>query len=317
MRWFVPSWNGDVRLTPSGKDRTVLTVEEPTPDEREALKAIGAVLIEKGWCEDVTPTWVARTIEKEQLVIRAPIEEVGPVVVGLLRPGPAVLTAVRFSNGRVLTTSDGPAGMEAIAEAVREEEERKTEPETYRSQGGKKPVELAKPKAEAAATVRRPTPSCPQCIPGSVDPAREVLLAFLDEQEHEQWSKERAIIVRGGLSGHRYLLAHRHSPRAQYWGRMCFDIDEDLVVHFHDWRVPPEEEVLAAKLILEHREPWLRNEATMLGCMRANAMIFKNPFGGGMDGVPDSYFTSRIGSFLRGDPPTECCASPIPFPVLT
>ena len=25
--------------------------------------------------------------------------------------------------------------------------------------------------------------------------------------------------------------------------------------------MPPEEEILAAKLILEHREPWLRNEA--------------------------------------------------------
>ena len=36
------------------------------------------------------------------------------------------------------------------------------------------------------------------------------------------------------------------------------------MLHFHDNSVPPEEEVLAAKLILEHREPWLRNEATCL-----------------------------------------------------
>jgi hypothetical protein len=64
------------------------------------------------------------------------------------------------------------------------------------------------------------------------------------------------------------------------------------VVHFHDRRVPPEEEVLAAKLILEHAEPWLRNEATLWS---AGAMIFKNPFGNGMDGVEDATFTQRIG----------------------
>jgi hypothetical protein len=75
-----------------------------------------------------------------------------------------------------------------------------------------------------------------------------------------------------------------------------------MVVHFHDWRVPPEEEILAAKLILEHREPWLRNEATMLGGGKGHGpdLVFKNPFGNGWDGVPDSNATSNFGNFLRG-----------------
>ena len=60
-----------------------------------------------------------------------------------------------------------------------------------------------------------------------------------------------------------------------------------------------EEEVLAAKLILEHREPWLRNEATMLSC-NSSVLVFKNPFGDVNDGVPDANFTSRLGvSLLR------------------
>ena len=46
--------------------------------------------------------------------------------------------------------------------------------------------------------------------------------------------------------------------------KICYDIDDRCVLHFHDWTVPPEEEVLATKLILEHREAWLRNEATVL-----------------------------------------------------
>lgn len=146
--------------------------------------------------------------------------------------------------------------------------------------------------AKAAATVKRPTPCCPRCIHGSVGPAREVLLAFLDEHEHETWAQDRTLVVEGGLSGHRYLLAHRHTPTARRIGRVCFDLDDEAVVHFHDWTVPPEEEILAAKLILEHREPWLRNEATMF---QGGTDRFKNPFGDINDGVPDSDFVHDLG----------------------
>jgi hypothetical protein len=114
--------------------------------------------------------------------------------------------------------------------------------------------------------------------------------------------------VHGGLSGNRYILAHRHSERARRQGRICFDVDDQMVVHFHDWTVPPEEEVLAAKLILEHREPWLRNEATMLGPqfnfregLRICVMKFKNPFGGFSDGVPDANLTRAIGGLFIKD----------------
>ncbi len=83
---------------------------------------------------------------------------------------------------------------------------------------------------------------------------------------------------------------------------MCFDLDDRFVVHFHDWRVPPEEEVLAAKLILEHREDWLRNEATCLllqGSERAK-MVFKNPFGDGLDGTADASFSYKFGVLAQG-----------------
>ena len=53
--------------------------------------------------------------------------------------------------------------------------------------------------------------------------------------------------------------------------------------------------MLAAMLILRHREPWLRNEATALGNFRH---VFKNPFGDMMDGVEDSVWTQQVGSVL-------------------
>lgn len=155
-----------------------------------------------------------------------------------------------------------------------------------------------KPEVEKAVTVRRPTPSCPRCLPGSVKAADEVLQPFLDEEQHEMWAKERAIEVTGHLSGHRYIVSHRNGRHAQRAGKICFDQDDCGVLHFHDNTVPPEEEVLATKLMLEHRENWLRHEASCLG--GDFDWVFKNPFGNGMDGVKDSVFAGEIGNFMRG-----------------
>jgi hypothetical protein len=281
MRWFIPSWNGDLRLEPDPKDpgRTRLSIVKPTADEVRTVNEMGRVFAEKGWLSD---PW--QMVEKKRfqrtstILIQAPLEQVGPVATGIMRPGHQVLTAIRFKGGAIETVSGKqPAELQALADKA-----------------AAAPPE--KP-AEAAVTVKRPTPSCPQCIPGAIEPATETLLAFLSEEEHKSWSRDRSITVHGGLSGHRYLLSHRHSDFAQRAGRMCFDLDDRFVVHFHDWRVPPEEEVLAAKLILEHREPWLRNEATCFAARRAE-MVFKNPFGGVTDGIRDASFSHTLGQML-------------------
>jgi hypothetical protein len=296
MKWYIPSWNGDLRLTPSAKnaDETELTIVKPTEQERQAVNAMGPVFVEKGWLKEWSHVGPKKLFTRDKtLLIHAPLEQVGPIVAKLLKPQAAVLTAITFKDGRVETSSGSLAELQALSE-----------------EAAKQPPEKA---PEAAVTVKRPTPSCPQCVEGSIEPAREVLLAFLTEEQHADWARERAIVVRGGLSGNRYILAHRHSERARRQGRICFDVDDQMVVHFHDWTVPPEEEVLAAKLILEHREPWLRNEATMLGPqfnfqegVRINVMKFKNPFGGFSDGVPDAQFTQQIGRlFMFGIPEPE------------
>ena len=101
----------------------------------------------------------------------------------------------------------------------------------------------------------------------------------------------------GGVTGHRYVIAHRHSSPAVSWGKITFDRDDEIVIHFHDNSVPPEEEVLAAKLILESpHEAWLRNEATAFG----GTDVLKNPFGGVMDGVADASLMSSLGMLTNG-----------------
>lgn len=285
MRWFIPSWNGDLRLEPDPKDPsvTLLSIASPTLSEVLIVNQLGKACEGMGWLEAPWEEFVKKRFMREKRFrVKAPLEKVGPLATSIMRPGNQVLTAVRFKDGVIETVSgsDAPA-LEALAEKAAAAPEEKP--------------------ATAAATVKRPTPSCPACIPGAIEPATECLLAFLSESEHEQWARERAIIVQGGLSGNRYLLSHRHSPFAQRAGRMCFDLDDHVVVHFHDWTVPPEEEVLAAKLILEHREPWLRNEATFLGLWGRSdrPLVFKNPFGGVLDGVPDANLSRSFGEILQ------------------
>lgn len=274
MKLYVPSWNGDFRLENDGEGRTKLVVHDPTPHE---LKIIAEFLRQTGSLDwrDVGPG------DRRTVKVDVPLARAAEVLIKLTRPEKQTLTAVSFSDGKLsIVEGADEAAVEKIGAAV--EEAAATED----------PERPAK-----AASVRRPTPCCPDCEVGSVAPASEVLLAFLSDEEHATWARDRAIVVTGGLTGHRYLLAHRRSALAAYNTKMCFDLDDGQIVHFHDNSVPPEEEVLAAKLILEHREPWLRNEATLLGGIN---MRFKNPFGDGLDGTESAALVSAIGHWFGG-----------------
>lgn len=271
--WAVPTHNGDLRLEPDAdapKKKTKLSIIDPTPDEKNQVIALSALLIDRGWIEEPISS------EKfDAVTINAPLEEVGPVFVNALRPGPAVLTAVRFKDGKIEVCEHREPG------ATAKELEKLAE----------------KPKAEAAATVKRPTPCCPDCFVGAIKPASEVLLSFLTPEQHETWRRARYIVVRGGLSGHRYIIAHRNSEIAAKNEKIAWDCEDREAVHFHDWSVPPEEEVLAAMLCLQFREPWLRNEATCWTGYGNFTRVFKNPFGGVLDGRPDATLTEFFGGY--------------------
>lgn len=285
MKVYLPSWNGDIRLAAaSDANASTLILTEPTPQERIMVGNFLRIASKKAWWKGTPPPeggpYQGDSLE---IGINAPIAKASKLLIGLGRPKDRTLTAVKFSGGKMEVvegaTSKSLAAIEDVIARAKKEEAGKEEAK--------------------AASVKRPTPSCPQCMPGAIGPASEVLLSFLTTEQHEQWSRERAILVQGQLSGHRYIIAHRNSALAQRVGRICFDVDDAAVVHFHDWSVPPEEEVLAAKLIMEHAEPWLRNEATLLGLGIKND-LYANPFGNAMDGTESAYFAQDVGNALLG-----------------
>ena len=280
MKFYLPSWNGDFRLEADGEGGTWLIVHDPTPHEQKILGTFLDQVEAKKWLTNPDRLRALGATDA-RVLISAPLAKVSKILIKLARPEKQTLTAVSFSDGK-LSVIEGAddAAVEKISDAVEKAAATET-PET----------------PAKAASVKRPTPCCPDCEVGAVGPASEVLLAFLNAEEHETWARERAIVVTGGLTGHRYVLAHRQSEIAAYNTRMCFDLDDGQILHFHDNSVPPEEEVLAAKLILEHREPWLRNEATLLG---GENLKFKNPFGDLSDGTESAAFMSEIGRWFTG-----------------
>jgi hypothetical protein len=255
MRWYFPSWSGDFRLVDDpngGGDCCLLEIEKPTAHELDALDNFLTYAGKKRWVSaglSLTAKPDSYRFKDDKTVkLAASVAVAGKALLRYIKPKATTITAVKFSGGGVEvasaaeTTKFGALIDKAAAEAKQD----------------------ASDEVKAASSTR-PTPCCPQCIPGSIERASEVLLSFLNDEEHRQWAERRAIEVVGHLSGHRYLVCHRNSKLAQMFGRMCFDLTDMGVMHFHDWAVPPEEEVLAVKHILEHREPWLRNEATCFG----------------------------------------------------
>lgn len=291
MKWFLPSFNGDFRLenipvlgdayraVPGGPAADTagvqLLVTAPTPYEREMLNGFLATAVRNKW------TAISTLPEGDStIVLAATMADAGSELVKATKPMDRSITAVTFEGGKLKVVDASES--KALVEAVEREEKKK------------KPGALSR----AAATVARATPSCPQCVPGSVKMASEVLLTFLTPKQHADWARNRAFIVVGGTTGRRYLLAHRHSKAAQRFGRICYGIDDGMVIHFHDNSVPPEEEVLGAKLILEHRESYLRNEATMFHVFDEHyeqMEVLKNPFGDRMDGTVDAGFMNGFG----------------------
>ena len=272
--WAIPSFHGDFRLTAGDDEATSkLLVMAPTPYEIQLLNGFLSKAHKKKWTRELLTA--DDTNDTRTILLKAPLAKTGPLLVRATKPADRTLTAVSFKDGRLEVAETGV--LETLV------------------------AKAAEDKAAKAVSVSRPTPCCPRCEVGAIAPARDVLLSFLSPQEHADWAEHRAIIVRGGKSGHRYLLAHRNSPTAARLGKICYDLDDHFVLHFHQTEIPPEEEILAAKIILEHREPWLRNEATCLSQTKDGRwhdlgfMHYKNPFGDANDGREDAAITATFG----------------------
>lgn len=262
--WFFPCESGDFRLEPAGDD-VLLTVEDPTVDDYRALQPFLAAVASMNWLPpDERGVIKPRGLTK--IRIRAPMDVLGPMLVGAMHSRDNVWTAVRASSGRVVL-NDGVTLALPAPPPVPQIEQR--DPTTALAAPAPPEVPVA------AATVPPPTRGCPPPT-ACQRRASEVLRTFCTLAQWDSWNASGFMQVTGSHSGANYRIyhrdeaaarGHRHilvAPRARdvSWARSMGGIPEREVCVW-DHRRPPEEEALAVKLAVEHREDWLM--ATSVG----------------------------------------------------
>lgn len=271
--WYHPSWCGDFRLvTENGHpEKSRLIVTDPTPLEIEKLGKFLLRARKKDWVPNL-----AGVAERgdSTLLIDAPVAKAGKLLLGW-KSRKDLLTAVKSNNGKIIPVIGNGDDVEKA---------------------------VVKSDTEKAATVKRPTLCCPEPVSGPDIRASEVLQAFCTAKQWADWLKHGFVIAYGRLTGHPYRICHRHTDLAIRQTKICWDLNDNNIVHAYDWSVPPAEEVLSLKLVLEHAEHWIRNASGYLSYGAKNADRFNNPFRGRdqwADGTEDAAFVSALGVSLR------------------
>lgn len=228
--WFFPSASGDFALTEKTPGVVTLDVENPTADEVTVLLALLAHAKTAGWLQEDLPTAIPRTgVYAYQL--SAPLADVGPVLSTLhFGAESTTWTAIRSRAGTV-TLSDGTTPPSATE--------------------------------VAAVTLRAPNRGCPE--PTSAERrASRVLRAFSTLRQWAEWQLHGRMVIRGSKTGGRFVLYHRDQAAKLGLKRVLIHPCGAPVCAW-DWSVPPEEEALAIKLAVEHREPWIMLGGLVVG----------------------------------------------------
>lgn len=274
--WFFPCWSGDFRLEAAG-DRCLLTVEDPTDEDRAVLRGLFVELVQRKVLVCPPPI---KDFGETVIDLGAALSDVAPLVAGGLHPEGNVWTALRFSGGKVTLADGVPAEPPSSPLTVRE---RLTgNPWSYFGpckrcgalrespcidlRNGTRRLKVAHPGRErdlpsgvpeAAVTLGAPSRGCPP--PTACERrASEVLACFSTGRQMQDWNQRGRMRVFGGATGRSYLLFHRDEAARLGRQHTLVEVSSGREVCVFDNRVPPAEEALAIKLGVEHRESWLR-----------------------------------------------------------
>lgn len=246
LRWFLPTFYGDIRLESQGTQRTMVTLHGLTPEERVAMekliaKAEKGSLLGKPWAlpKELHSLDLTSTVKVQKILLEAPILDVQGVLTKALRPDRKKLHAVQISGGKIEEITTATVGLVEVATA--------------------EPAAAATAKA---VTVTPPDRGCPEPdFPQADVLATEVLQSFLSPLQLADFRHHQAFVAVGAETGHRYQLTSRHCRQKMVARRrVLYDLDEERPLCVHDYDVPASEELLAIFicLALPGKETYLR-----------------------------------------------------------
>ena len=226
MLWYITSFFGDIRVETIDEKSCKVIVQEATAQEKMALELLTKTAIKKKWVPEGTVFGV-------NTVVQATTRRVANLIAKSLKPTRKLVSAVKFSNGKIEEISEQTF-------TVPDGKLSKTET------GG-----LSEPKA--ATTVATPTKGCP---PPDFSPAqlraRDCVMAFLSPEQREDFLRFNRFIAVGVTTGHRYMLTSRtNRDDLQRYHRTLYDLDDDKPLCVHDWDIPAEEELHALHIMTQ------------------------------------------------------------------
>ena len=257
VKWFLPTFWGDIRLLSQGKDVTTVVLHGLTPTEKVAMEKVLQRAVQKGFTKSqwATPKQVKKidlsSPLEQRLVLAAPILEVQATIAKVLKPKKKLLSVVRISGGQIEEVTEAMQGL------IEAEASESSDPEASKDA---RPTTSAKP--TVAATVSPPDRGCPEPdFPNADVRATEVLKAFLSPDQLADFERHQAFLAIGADTGHRYQVTSRHARSEMARVRRgLYDLDEGQPLCVHDHEVPASEEMLSIFLCLQipGREHYLR-----------------------------------------------------------
>lgn len=250
FKWYIPSFYGDIRLESVTTKQTKVVFWALTPTERKAMEALLNHSVSR-WANWMTPALQENSLKKlatqteQSFELAAPISKVQKLLTKSMKPSRALLSAVRFSGGKI---------EEVTSRLVTQFESTET---LVTTEAAPPP-----PRPEAAVTVAVPVQGCPAPDFEQAEVrATAVLAVFLTPAQLEDFREHQSFIATGADTGHRYQLTSRHArvPLTDV-RRTLYDLDEKRPYCVHDWEVPAAEELLSILMCLQlpQRERYLR-----------------------------------------------------------
>jgi len=229
--WFFPVWSGDFRLEiTDNKSECLLTVEDPTKKDRVVLNPFFSHARKEGWVEEDAGI---QAKGKTEILVKAPLSVLGPLVAGIIHDGSETWTALRHVDG-VISLHDKPLEVSKQLPAV---------------------------SAVAAVTAKKPKKGCPAPT-AAKRRASEVLQTFSTSSQWSQFRREGRMTAIGSHTGKAYHVYHRDQASREGLLHSLVEREGDVSICCWDDTVPPEEEMLSIKFAVEHRERWLRDLGT-------------------------------------------------------
>jgi hypothetical protein len=251
MKWYLPTFYGDIRLERLERSKTRIVLVRLTPTEKQAATKLRETALAppwrtKPWCEPEAFPPISELPNEHAVDLNAPLGKVQKLLSKALKPTRTLMDVVKFSDGRMEEVTNWPVDPEV-------------EPGYRDSAKPEKP----KPKPEAGTTVAQPTQGCPAPdFQKAEDRATEVLCAFLSREQVDDFNRHQRFVTVGADTGHRYMLTSRtaRDQLGHFGGRSVYDLERRHALCVHDYTIPAPEELLSLHLFLSlpGRESYIR-----------------------------------------------------------